>query len=134
MTTFLDKSPNTREPFNPDRFEARSRAAQAIAVHFGAPVTNGLRETAQGGSSTSLHLKSSGGLAFDFGGPDADKERRLCEWAASHPELFQEVMHHDKVRLAHLEVKKHAFHLPCRMQMPLLRILEAQLRVEDLQL
>lgn len=95
MTTFLDKSPNTQEPFNPDRFQARSRAAQAIAVHFGAPVSDGLRETAQGGSSTSLHLKSSGGLAFDFGGPDADKERRICEWAARHPELFQEVMHHD---------------------------------------
>lgn len=96
MTTFLDKSPNKREPFNPERFQARSRAAQAIAVHFGAPVTSGLRETVPpGGSSTSLHLKSSGGLAFDFGGPDADKERRICEWAGRHPELFQEVMHHD---------------------------------------
>jgi putative peptidoglycan binding protein len=95
MTTFLDKSPNTREPFDPDRFQARARAARAIAVHFGAPITDGLRETAGGGSSTSLHLRSSGGLAFDFGGPDADKERRVCQWAARHPELFQEVMHHD---------------------------------------
>ena len=95
MTTFLDKAPNTREPFNPSRFQDRSRAAQAIAVHFGAPVSDGLREEAQGGSSTSLHLRSSGGLAFDFGGPDADKERSICEWASRHPELFQEVMHHD---------------------------------------
>lgn len=96
MTTFLDRPANTREQFDPDRFAARARAAQAIAVHFGAPLTSGLRETVPpGGSATSLHLKSSGGLAFDFGGPDADKERRVCEWAARHPEIFQEVMHHD---------------------------------------
>jgi peptidoglycan hydrolase-like protein with peptidoglycan-binding domain len=95
MTTFLDKSPNTRESFSPARFQARVRAAQAMAVHFGTPITDGLRESPGSGSSTSLHLKSSGGLAFDFGGPDADKEKRLCRWAARHPELFQEVMHHD---------------------------------------
>ena len=96
MTTFLDKSPNTREAFNPKRFAQRARAAQAIAVHFGAPVTSGLRETVPpGGSTTSLHLKSNGALAFDYGGPDADKERAVCEWAARHPQLFQEVMHHD---------------------------------------
>jgi hypothetical protein len=46
MTTFLDKSPNTRESFDSDRFQARKRAAQAVAVHFGAPITDGLRETA----------------------------------------------------------------------------------------
>lgn len=95
MTTFLDKTPNTRERFDLNRFQARSRAAQAIAVHFGAPISDGLREEAEGGSSTSLHLRSSGGLAFDFGGPDAERERRVCRWAARHPELFQEVMHHD---------------------------------------
>lgn len=96
MTTFLDKPQNTREKFDAKRFAERERAAQAMAVHFGAPVTSGLRETVPpGGSTTSLHLKSSGGLAFDFGGPDAAKERRVCEWAARHPDLFQEVMHHD---------------------------------------
>lgn len=96
MTTFLDRPVNTREAFNQERYSARQRAAQAIAIHFGAPVTSGLRETVPpGGSTTSLHLKASGGLAFDFGGPDADKERQVCEWAARHPELFQEVMHHD---------------------------------------
>jgi hypothetical protein len=96
MTTFLDKPNNTREAWNADRYADRSRAAQAIAVHFGAPMTSGMRETVPpGGSTTSLHLKASGGLAFDFGGPDAEKERRVCEWAAHHPELFQEVMHHD---------------------------------------
>jgi hypothetical protein len=96
MTTFLDKPNNTREQFNADRFAQRQRAAQAMAVHFGVPISSGLRETVPpGGSTTSLHLKSSGGLAFDFGGPDADKERRVCEWAAKHPDIFQEVMHHD---------------------------------------
>lgn len=96
MTTFRDKSPNTREAFDPKRFAERERAAQAIAVHFGAPVTSGLRETVPpGGSTTSLHLKANGALAFDFGGPDPDKEIAVCEWAARHPQLFQEVMHHD---------------------------------------
>lgn len=96
MTTFLDKPVNSREPFDAERFADRQRAAQAIAVHFGVPISSGLRESVPpGGSTTSLHLKSSGGLAFDFGGPDADRERRVCEWAARHPELFQEVMHHD---------------------------------------
>lgn len=96
VTTYLDKPNNTREPWDPDRYAARLRAAHAIAVHFGAPFSSGVRETVPaGGSTTSLHLKSGGGLAFDFGGPDADKERRTCEWAAGHPELFQEVMHHD---------------------------------------
>lgn len=96
MTTFLDKPVNTREAFDAARFADRERAARAIAIHFGAPISSGLRETVpSGGSTTSLHLKSSGGLAFDFGGPDAEKERRVCEWAARHPQLFQEVMHHD---------------------------------------
>lgn len=96
MTTYLDKPNNTREPWNPARYAARLRAVQAMAVHFGAPSTSGVRETVpSGGSTTSLHLKMAGGLAFDFGGPDADTERRLCEWAAGHSELFQEVMHHD---------------------------------------
>lgn len=96
MTTFLDRASNTRERFDPQRFAARQRAAQLIAVHFGVPISSGLRETVPpGGSTTSLHLKSSGGLAFDFGGPDADRELRVCRWAARHPDLFQEVMHHD---------------------------------------
>ena len=96
MTTFRDKSPNTHEVFDAKRFAQRERAAQAIAVHFGAPVTSGLRETVPpGGSTTSLHLKANGALAFDFGGPDPDKEIAVCQWAAQHPDLFQEVMHHD---------------------------------------
>lgn len=96
MTTFLDKNPNTSETFHTGRFVDRERAAALIAVHFGAPITSGLREKIPpGGSPSSLHLKSRGGLAFDFGGPDASKERRVCEWASQHPRIFQEVMHHD---------------------------------------
>lgn len=96
LTTFLDKPHNTSETFHPERFEDRRKAANLIAVHFGTPITSDLREIVPpGGSKTSLHLKSRGGLAFDFGGPDAAKEIRVCEWAANHPQLFQEVMHHD---------------------------------------
>jgi hypothetical protein len=96
VTTFLDKPVNTREKFDQSRFNDRMAAAQAMAVHFGVPISSSLRTSIPpGGSPTSLHLQSSGGLAFDFGGPDADKERAVCEWAAKHSDLFQEVMHHD---------------------------------------
>lgn len=104
MTTFLNK-PTTREPFDANRFAARQRAAQAIAVHFGTPITSSVRDTIPpGGSPVSLHLRSSGGLAFDFGGPDPEKELRVCRWAARHPELFQEVLHHDSGTGLHAHV------------------------------
>lgn len=96
MTTYLDRSPNVAERWNERRYKARLKAARLIAAHFGVPISSALRTSVPpGGSPTSLHLKSRGGLAVDFGGPDPSREARVCRWAAKHPGLFQEVMHHD---------------------------------------
>lgn len=102
MTTYLDKTPTITERWNSRRYRNRRAAADLIAKKFNCVVSSGVRfSVPPGGSTTSLHLKSRGGLAFDFSGKGDTEakrvanERRLCAWAAKHPGLFQEIMHHD---------------------------------------
>jgi hypothetical protein len=98
--TYHDRSPNVREKYSAARYERRVRAAQRIAEFFGAPISSSKRTyVPPGGSTTSLHLEWNGALAFDFGaGTDRKAERKekaVCMWAATHKDLFQEVMWHD---------------------------------------
>lgn len=117
MTTFFDISPNVSEPWSKRRYKRRLEAAQLMAWSFGVSVTSGVRtEVPTGGSSTSLHDKGRGGLAFDFGGPDATakEEENLCQWANTHRGLFQEIMHHDTGGGLHAHIAFRAFLLGVR--------------------
>jgi hypothetical protein len=90
MRIFLDRSPNQRERYEESRYQYRLEAANLIARFFGLRVTSGIRY----GNGSSGHDKAFGALGFDFGGDDK-REVALCKWAATHPELFQEVIFHD---------------------------------------
>lgn len=100
-----------REEFSERRYNARLQTITGVARSFGLHVTSGKRSDDENananGVSGSLHLVSSGALAFDLSdgpGPVSPNERRCYEWASSRPDVFQEVILHDAGSGMHVHV------------------------------
>jgi hypothetical protein len=98
-TVFLNRSPSIDEVFRVRRRRARDECWAMISEHFSVPIASTVRDT----GNDSLHERSRGGLAADFGAgfgqtptsPAFIEEREICDWAKKFPNIFQEVMHHD---------------------------------------
>ena len=96
---FLNRTPSTSETFSDRRSRLRAHCWQMISEHFTVPISSTIRDS----GNDSLHERSRGGLAADFGAglgqtpetPAFIEEREICEWAKKFPNIFQEVMHHD---------------------------------------
>lgn len=96
---YVNLSPSSDERYSTRRFNVRTECWQMISSHFSVPISSSIRFN----TNDSLHNHKRGALACDFGAgygqtkdsPAFIEEREICEWAARHPHIFQEVMHHD---------------------------------------
>lgn len=100
-----------REQYNERDYNARLQAITQVGASFGLHVTSGKRSDAENSNANgvggSLHLVSSGALAFDLSsgpGPVSPNERRMYEWANTRPDIFQEVLLHNSGSGWHVHV------------------------------